>query len=176
MQFIRLTKIPALPLLAAAAAVAAWALWPKGDSGAGARLAQQEQLAGEDGPRFEIRGIALERDYGNARLEVEVVYENRRPSALTLQPPEVQLLAGSGEQQQEVADFFLAFQARERIAGRETGQAQLRFWLEAHHLQGPLVLRIEDHERTVKTAEPVDLESFDNRRKVQVRGGPWATR
>lgn len=163
-------------VLVLAAGVAGVVLWSGGEPGEGARLAQEEQAAEADGPRFEIRGIELERDFGNARLTIDVLFENRRPSALILQPPDVLLLAGSGDEVEEVPDFWLATQPRERIPGRETGRAQLRFWLEARHLQGPLVLVIGTHERTVKTEDPVDLSDFENGRKVSVRGGPWATR
>ncbi len=176
MQWTR--RIEVWILLLVIAALAAWALWPRPEAGEGARVAGEETAAGADGPRFEIRAIELERDYGNARLDIEVMFENRRPSTLTLQPPEVQLFAGDPDADEavEVPDFFLAFESRPQIAGGSTQQVRLRYWLEAHHLLGPLVLRIGDHERTIKTAEPVALDGLDNRSRQPMRGGPWATR
>lgn len=174
MQWTR--RIEVWLLLLAVVALAAWALWPGAEPGEGARLAEEETAAAAEGPRFDIRSIELERDYGNARLDIEVMFENRRPSALTMQPPEVRLLAGDDPDADEVPDFFLAIEPRPQIAGGGTQQVQLRYWLEAEHLHGPLVLHIGDHQRTIKTAEPVELDSFENRSRQRVRGGPWATR
>ncbi len=112
----------------------------------------------------------LERDYGNGRLELEVRVRNDSPSKLTLQPPQVKLVSGSGR---EVQPFFLPFEPQPEVAASATQDVQLRYWLDKKDLEGSLTLTVGGASIEVKGARPFDLETLKTKEQKVFRAGEW---
>ncbi|MEN3944104.1 hypothetical protein WJU23_22570 [Prosthecobacter sp. SYSU 5D2] len=110
-------------------------------------------------PVLKIHRSTLERDFGNARLDLELRYQNASPRPLSLQPPDVRLLTAEGK---EVPPFMLATEKPPQIPAQTAQDVRLRYWLEKSHLQGALTLEIRGEKAEVKTAAPLDLESLEN--------------
>ncbi len=118
-------------------------------------------------PALRLLRCTLERDFGNARLDLELRYRNDAPRPLLLAAPDVRLLAIDGA---EVPFFVLPADPVPQIAARSTGDARLRFWLEKKHLAGPLTLEIREARAPVKGEAPLDLESLENRQPRSWQG------
>lgn len=112
-------------------------------------------------PALVIHRSTLERDFGNARLDIELRYQNASPRPLILQPPDVKLLTSDGK---EVPPFILATEKPPEIAAQTSRNVRLRYWLDKQHLQGSLTLDIRGTKAEVKTALPLDLEKLENRK------------
>lgn len=112
-------------------------------------------------PPITIYRCTLERDYGNARLDIELRYRNASPRALILHPPDVRLLTGDGK---EVPVFILPIEKPPQIAAQTAQDVRLRFWLEKPHLQGPLTLSIRGQTAEVKTAAPLDFDALEQKK------------
>ncbi|HEY1081094.1 MAG TPA: hypothetical protein VGE29_02470 [Prosthecobacter sp.] len=112
-------------------------------------------------PAVKILRCTLERDYGNARLDIELRYRNASPRPLILQPPDVRLLTADGK---EVPPFVLAVEKFPQIAAQTAQDVRLRYWLDKTQLQGGLTLDIRGATAPVKTQAPLDLESLENRK------------
>lgn len=110
-------------------------------------------------PTLKILRCTLERDYGNARLDVELRYRNATPRAFTLQPPDVRLLTADGK---EVPLFVLPVEKPPQIAAQTAQDVRLRYWLDKEHLQGALTLDIRGVKAAVKAATAFDLEALEN--------------
>ena len=108
-----------------------------------------------------VHRCTLERDFGNARLDIELRYRNASPRPLILQPPDVKLLTGAGK---EVPPFILPVEKPPQIAAQTSQNVRLRYWLDKQHLQGALSLDIRGSTAEVKTAPPMDLEKLENRK------------
>lgn len=147
-------------LLAIGLAATLWVLLPEptGDDTAVADPAAA-QVPAE--PALRVLRCTLERDFGNARLDIELRYANPAPRPLLLAAPDVRLLTAEGG---EVPLFILPATPVPQIAARATGDANLRFWLEKKHLAGPLTLDIRGARATVKGPAPLDLDTLENRK------------
>ena len=110
-------------------------------------------------PAITIHRCSLERDYGNARLDIELRYRNASPRALILQPPDVRLLTADGK---EVPIFILPVEKPPQVAAQMAQDIRLRYWLDKAQLQGSLTLDIRGQTAEVKTAAPLDLEKIEN--------------
>ncbi len=119
-----------------------------------------------------LRGATLERDYGNARLDLDVRVVNKSPHPVLLTPPRARLLAGA-EGGREVPPFFLPAEQPPEVGAGGTSEVQLRYWLEAADLQGPLWLEVDEERLEVKSAAPFELESLENRKAVTLLGVDW---
>ena len=119
--------------------------------------------------RVTLLGATLERDYGNARLDLDVRVKNDSPYPLRLSPPKVRLLAGV----REVPPFFLPAERPHEVAAGTASEVRLRYWLEAADLRGPLRLEVEGESVEVKSAAPFDLESVENRKSRKLGGVNW---
>lgn len=106
-----------------------------------------------------IHRCTLERDFGNARLDIELRYRNTYPRDLVLQPPDVKLLTGEGK---EVPPFILPVEKPPQIPALTVQSVRLRYWLDAAHLKGALSLDIRGSKAEVKSAAPLDLEKLEN--------------
>ena len=122
-------------------------------------VTEEEQTAEE--PALVIHRCTLERDYGNARLDIELRYRNSSPRPLVLQTPDVKLLTHEGR---EVPPFILPVEKPPQIAPRTTQSVRLRYWLEAVHLKGALNLDIRGTKADVKSDAALDLEKLENRK------------
>lgn len=117
-----------------------------------------------------IHRLAIERDYGNARLDIDIQVANRDPKRLVMQPPEARLFTGKGR---EVPPFFLPFSPPPEIAANAAADVQLRYWLEKADLEGSLRLEIRGESIEVKSAAPFDLEKLENKQPRTLAPGEW---
>jgi hypothetical protein len=129
------------------------------------RPLEEEQTSEE--PALVIHRCTLERDYGNARLDIELRYRNSSPRPLVLQPPDVKLLTRDGR---EVPPFILPVEKPPQIAPRTAQSVRLRYWLEAAHLKGGLSLDIRGSRADVKSDAALDLEKLENRKSRTWQG------
>lgn len=164
-------------LLLASGGLAVWAL--KGGKGAGEEAfeAGWQTAASEGGSagvarRLEVLGGSLERDYGNARLDLLVRVSNPGAHPLLMSPPKVRLLAGA-QAEREVPPFFLPVERPPEVAAGGTSEAKLRYWLEAKDVEGPLVLEVDGVREPVKDATPFDLKALENGKARPVTGVAW---
>ena len=112
-------------------------------------------------PTLVINRCTLERDFGNARLDIELRYRNASPRPLILQPPDVKLATGDGK---EVPPYILPVEKQPQIAAQTTQSVRLRYWLEASHLNGLLTLDVRGTKAEVKSAEPLELSKLESRK------------
>jgi hypothetical protein len=108
-----------------------------------------------------VHRTTLERDFGNARLDIELRYRNDSPRGLILQPPDVRLLAAGGA---EVPPFILPTERPPQVPAQSTQDLRLRYWLDQKHLDGPLTLDIRGQTAEVKVAAPFSLDQLENRK------------
>lgn len=153
-------------LLLAGAAVSIRVLLPPEEESAPSTF-EAAQNAEQKQPALQILRCTLERDFGNARLDVELRYRNDSPRPLILAPPDARLLAGEAE----VPPFVLPAEKLVEAGAGTTQEVRLRYWLEKKHLEGPLVLEIRGAKAEVKNARPLALDTLENR-KPRVWQGP----
>lgn len=143
-------------LLILGGGVALWVLTDKpnmeGDS-------QPIETASVQEAALVIHRCTLERDFGNARLDIELRYRNASPRPLVLQPPDVKLLTGEGK---EVPPFILPVEKSPHIAAQTAQNVRVRYWLEKAHLEKALRLEIRGSTAEVKGEVPLDLDTLEN--------------
>ncbi|MFO1484412.1 MAG: hypothetical protein U1F71_13720 [Verrucomicrobiaceae bacterium] len=110
---------------------------------------------------LQLRRCTLERDFGNARLDLEIRYKNNSPRPLFMQPPDVRLINAAGK---DVPPFILPIERPASIEAQTTSDLRLRFWLEKADLVGPLTLDIRGQKLEVKNSAPLDLEKLENKK------------
>lgn len=108
-----------------------------------------------------IHRCTLERDFGNARLDIELRYRNTSPRDLVLQPPDVKLLTADGK---EVPPFVLPVEKPPQIAAQTVQSVRLRYWLDSAHLGGALTMDIRGSKAEVKSAAPLDLQKLESQK------------
>lgn len=157
MSFLKRFEVWLLIVLSLGAAV--WVLtMDKADDGNPEPISAE---ASADVPAIKIHRCTLERDYGNARLDIELRYRNASPRPLFLLPPDVRLLTADGK---EVPPFMLATEKAAQIPAQTAQDIRLRYWLEKTHLQGALTLEIRGEKVAVKSAAALDLESLEQKK------------
>jgi hypothetical protein len=114
-----------------------------------------------------IHRCTLERDFGNARLDIELRYRNAGPRPLVLQPPDVKLLTEDGK---EVPPFILPTEKPPQIAPQTAQSVRLRYWLEAAHLKNTLTLDVRGSKAEVKGAASLELEKIENKKPHSWQG------
>lgn len=132
----------------------------------------------ENGPEAEmnadsplqLRCCTLKRDFGNARLDLEVRYKNASPRPLSMRPPDVRLVNAAGK---EVPPFILPVERPPSIEAQTTGDVRLRFWLEKADLAGPLTLEIRGQKLEVKNGTALDLEKLENGKPKVWTNADW---
>lgn len=165
MAFLKRVEVWVLLLLGAGAALWVFMDQPKVD---GDPLPIDALDDVEPASALTIHRCTLERDFGNARLDIELRYRNTSPRDLVLQPPDVKLLTGEGK---EVPPFILPVEKPPQIPAHTVQSVRLRYWLDAAHLQGALTLDIRGSKAEVKSAAPVDLQKLESQ-KPKVWQGP----
>lgn len=153
-------------LLLIAAGVAVWFSFKADAPPAGEAPAA---VLNPDAP-LQLRRATLERDFGNARLDLEVRYRNASPRPLFMQAPDVRLLNGAGK---EVPVFILPTERPASVEAGTTSDVRLRFWLEKADLAGPLTLDIRGQTLEVKNSTPLDLEKLENAKPKVWTGAEW---
>ena len=154
-------------LLLASGAALFWALSPTGDDGGWEAGPVSGEVAA--GGRVTMLGGALERDYGNARLDLEVRVRNEGVHPLVMKAPKVRLMAG----EREVPAFVLPAERLPEVAAKTTSEVTLRYWLERDDAKGSLVLDVEGEKVSVKSAKAFDLTTLENGKPRAVRGVEW---
>jgi len=117
-----------------------------------------------------IHRSTIERDHGNARLDLEIGHANRSAERLVMQPPRVKLFTGKGR---EVPPFFLPFDPPPAIPAKSRQDVRLRYWLEKADLDGALTLEIDGERVEVKSSAAFDLEKLENKKTVSFKGAEW---
>ncbi|MBE2285277.1 MAG: hypothetical protein IAE77_17590 [Prosthecobacter sp.] len=139
---------------------------------------QSDSLPTDDGPVAEMKADAplqlrrctLERDFGNARLDLEIRYKNTSPRPLYLTPPDVRLINAAGK---DVPPFILPAEKPASIEAQATSDVRLRFWLEKADLAGPLTFDIRGQKLEVKNSTPLDLEKLENKKPRVWTSANW---
>ncbi|CAN5235986.1 hypothetical protein BH23VER1_BH23VER1_01550 [soil metagenome] len=125
--------------------------------------------AAENQVPFRIVGRELTRDYGNAKLELTLIFDNRG-AELQPAPPDVRLQTADGNL---VDPYFLAGDFPAPIpAGRET-KLTLSHWLKPEHFTQSLELCIRSDCQPVKSAAPFDIESIKNQETRSLPSADW---
>ena len=119
--------------------------------------------------KLAVQKIELTRDYGNARLDLKIRYDNRGGAEIAVMRPDVALLRGDVM----VDEFFLAGDFPAPIAADSQGAAVLKYWLKPEDLTGALVLRVKGDTVVVKGEGTFDLESVENQKSVTLSAGQW---
>lgn len=148
-------------------------------AGAAAFVLLQSGAPDEDGPLVTdttpalakkeptILGLTLERDHGNARLDIDVRLTNPNARRLLLVPPAVRLLNAKGA---EVPAFILPVEPPPELPPSTEATAKLRFWLEQEDLAGKLTLELVGTPLEVKPDKAFDLETLKN---AEPKRQPW---
>lgn len=139
---------------------------------------QTDSTPVDDGPMAEmkadlplqLRRCTLERDFGNARLDLEIRYKNTSPRPLFMQPPDVRLINAAGK---DVPPFILPVEKPANIEAQTTSDLRLRFWLEKADLAGALMLDIRGQKLEVKNNSPLDLEKLTNAKPKVWTSANW---
>jgi len=140
---------------------------------------QSNTAPAEDGPLTEmktdaplqLRRCTLERDFGNARLDLEIRYKNASPRPLYMQPPDVRLINAAGK---DVPPFILPVERPASIEAQTTSDLRLRFWLEKADFAGSLTLDIRGQKLEVKNGTLFDLEKLENAKPKIWTSANWA--
>jgi hypothetical protein len=119
---------------------------------------------------LQLRRCTLERDFGNARLDLEVRYKNTSPRPLFMQPPDVRLINAAGK---DVPPFILPVERPASVEAQTTSDIRLRFWLDKADLTGPLTLEIRGQKLEVKNSAPFELEKLENKKPKVWTGAAW---
>ncbi|MDB6003271.1 MAG: hypothetical protein JWR15_258 [Prosthecobacter sp.] len=119
---------------------------------------------------LQLRRCTLQRDFGNARLDVEVRYKNTSPRPLSMQAPDVRLVNATGK---EVPPFILPVERPPSVEAQTTGDIRLRFWLEKADLAGSLTLEIRGQKLEVKNGTALDLEKLENAKPKVWTSAEW---
>jgi hypothetical protein len=109
--------------------------------------------------KLTVRSCTLKRDFGNARLDLQVHLTNRRASKLLLVNPAVRLLNAKNA---EVPAFILPVEPPPELPPQTTADVLLRFWLEQEDLQGALTLEVDGERVAVKGGNPFKLDQLKN--------------
>lgn len=124
----------------------------------------------DGGGRLTLVEAILERDYGNARLDLTVELDNRGRGPVPSGSPDTRLLTGSGD---EVDPFFLAGDFPPDFEGGRRSRVTLKFWLKPEHFGGALTLDVRGDTLAIKSAEPFDLEALENGSPRTLGGAEW---
>ncbi len=133
-------------------------------------LLQNARPAARD-PSPRLLRVFLERDFGNARLDLELRVTNPHERKAQLVPPFARLLNARGK---EVPAFFLPIEPPPTLEPETTADVRLRYWLEAEDLKGALTLELDGTQVPVKSDQAFDLDTLENAKPVLMEGAPWA--
>jgi hypothetical protein len=166
-----LKRIELWVLLAAIVAGLAWVFLSDGDGdGEGPPSMGGAVPAADAQARLQLHRCVLKRDYGNARLDIDLRVRNEGAEALALQTPKVKLLAGG---EREVPSYFLPFDPVPEVPANSAQDVQLRYWLEAEDLKGALTLEVDGKTLPIKGASAFDLDSMKNEEEKVIQPGTW---
>jgi hypothetical protein len=117
-----------------------------------------------------LHRCVLKRDYGNARLDIELRVRHDGAEKLVMQTPKVKLLTGKGR---EVPSFFLPFDPIPEVAPNSSQDVQLRYWLDAGDLDDALNLEVDGKSLPIKSDKAFDLKAMANSEERIIPAGSW---
>jgi hypothetical protein len=117
-----------------------------------------------------LHRCTLKRDYGNARLDIDLRVRNDSAEKLVMQAPKVRLLTGKGR---DVPSFFLPFDPVPEVPPKSSQDVQLRYWLEAADLQDALTLEVDGKRLEVKSEKAFDVNAMANGEEKVIEAGKW---
>lgn len=117
-----------------------------------------------------VHRLTLVRDFGNARLDIDVRLTNKHAKKLQLVAPAIKLLAGKDHQ---VPEFFLPVEPVPELPVKTTADVHLRYWLEKSDLAGKLTLQFEGEVVDLKSDKPFDLNQLKNAEPKVLGVGDW---
>lgn len=119
---------------------------------------------------LQVRTATIVRDYGNARLDVDVRIVNHHAKKLQLHSPVVKLMAGKDH---EVPEFILPVEPVPEVPPKATADVRLRYWLERSDLVGSLALVFDGESVTLKSDRPFDLTQLENAKPRVMKAEEW---
>jgi hypothetical protein len=167
MQLIK--RIELWILLAIIMAGVAW-VFLSGNGGEADPLGGDSTANTESASPLQLHRCVLKRDYGNARLDIELRVRNDRAEKLVMQAPKVKLL---GEKGREIPSYFLPFDPVPEVAAHSALDVQLRYWLEASDLKESLNLEVDGRRLPIKGSNAFDLNSIKNEEERVMQPGAW---
>ncbi len=120
--------------------------------------------------KLAVLSCVLERDFGNARLDIQARLTNRHARKLMLVAPSVRLMNAQGH---PVPDFILPAEKPVEVPPNSEASVMLRFWLEQTDLDGKLTLEVDGESVEVKSAEKLNLEKLKNAEPTKMPVGNW---
>ena len=166
-----LKRIELWVLLVALVAGLAWVFTSSGGGGDEEPVQEGPAATGSSNRApLVLHRCVLKRDYGNARLDIELKVRNDSATPLVMQAPKVKLLAAAGR---EVPSFFLPFDPIPEVPAQSSQDVQLRYWLESADLKEALTLHVEGNTVLVKSSTPFDLETVKNGEEKILQPGSW---
>ena len=119
---------------------------------------------------LQVHRLTLVRDFGNARLDIDLRLTNKHAKKLLLLAPAMKLMAGKDRQ---VPEFFLPVEPPPEIPAKTTADVHLRYWLEKSDLAGRLSLQFEDESVDLKSDKPFDLNQLKNAEPKTLAVADW---
>jgi hypothetical protein len=154
-------------LLIAAAGATLFVVWPSGRD----KPSISEVKPAQPDSKLTLIGCKLERDFGNARLDIEARLTNRHARKLLLVAPAVRLLNAQGK---AVPDYILPAEKPAEVPPNSDAAVVLRYWLEQTDLNGKLTLEVEGEAVEVKSDKPLDLNKLKNSELTKMPSGDWS--
>lgn len=139
-------------------------------SGSRGREGEGRIVAEEGASRIRIEKMEVVRDYGNAKLDLRIRYDNTGGAELAASPPDIRLVTGDGE---PVDVFFLAGDFPPSVPAGAVAEVTLRYWLKPEHFDQSLSLEIRGQSVPVKSARPFDLGALENQETRELEGIDW---
>ena len=117
-----------------------------------------------------VHRLTLVRDFGNARLDIDVRLTNKHAKKLQMIAPAIKLMAGKDRQ---VPEFFLPVEPLPELPAKTTADVHLRYWLEKADVAGKLTLQFEGESVDLKSDKPFDLNQAKNAEPKVLGAGDW---
>ncbi|MDB6137973.1 MAG: hypothetical protein JWO94_1045 [Verrucomicrobiaceae bacterium] len=122
------------------------------------------------GGSLAVQRLTLVRDFGNARLDIDVHLTNKHAKKLQIVAPAMKLIAGKDH---AVPEFFLPVEPLPEVPAKTSANVHLRYWLEKADLAGRLALQFEGETAQVKSDKPFDLDQVKNAEPKTLGAGDW---
>ena len=146
-----------------------WVFSSKSDEGTFADVSADGQKSAQTSPLKYYRS-SLKRDYGNARLDIDLWIRNDKSETINLHAPAVKLVTSKGK---DIPSFFLPFDPIPQIASKAAQDVQLRYWVDAADLEGGLTFEVNGVSIPIKSEQPFDLKSIPNDDTKTFQPGKW---
>ena len=120
--------------------------------------------------KYGIKKLSLRRDYGNYELRISVDYNNKDGEEIDTASAAALMAEGD----RKIPAFFLAIAPPPTIPAGKRETVELKYWLEADDLKGPLWLDVAGSRAQVKADASFDGESIENGETESLTLSNWA--